>query len=44
MAELLTHVGKISHKEALTKSNKGFERFKTQQRVTENEYSLKEIE
>jgi hypothetical protein len=42
--ELLTHAGKISHEKALQKSEAEFEKFKTGQRISEKEQSLKEIE
>jgi hypothetical protein len=42
--ELLTHAGKISHEKALEKSSAEFEKYKTAQRATEIEQSLKEIE
>jgi hypothetical protein len=42
--ELLTHAGKISHEKALRKSEAEFEKFKTGQRISEKEQSLKEIE
>ncbi len=42
--ELLTHAGEISHKMALEKSNLEYNKYKEQQRITEYEQSLKEIE
>jgi hypothetical protein len=42
--ELLTHAGKISHEKAVQKSEAEFEKFKTGQRISEKEQSLKEIE
>jgi hypothetical protein len=42
--ELLTHAGKISHEEAMEKSNVEFEKYKLAQKITEKEQSLKEIE
>ncbi len=42
--ELLTHAGKISHKEALEKSNIEYEKYNEQQKQIEKENSLKEIE
>lgn len=42
--ELLTHAGKISHKKALEKSGKEYEKFKQQQKAIEKEASLKELE
>ena len=42
--EILTHAGKISHQEALEKSETELEKFRQQQRVIEKEQSLKEIE
>ncbi len=42
--ELLTHAGKISHKMALEKSGEEYVKFKKQQKVTEKEASLKELE
>lgn len=42
--ELLTHAGKISHKMALEKSGKEYEKFKQQQKAIEKEASLKELE
>jgi len=41
---LLTHYGKISHALAKAKSEKEFEKFKTEQRKIEKEESLKELE
>ena len=42
--ELLTHAGKISHEIALGKSAEEFEKYKLEQKKTEREQSLKEIE
>ncbi len=42
--ELLTHAGKISHEKALQKSGDEFEKYKLEQKKTEKEQSLKEIE
>ena len=42
--ELLTHAGKISHEQAMEKSNEEFEKYKLAQKVMEKEQSLKEIE
>lgn len=42
--ELLTHAGKISHKKAVGKSAEEYSKFKTQQKITQKEQSLKEIE
>jgi len=42
--ELLIHAGKISHKMALEKSGKEYEKFKQQQKAIEKEASLKELE
>jgi hypothetical protein len=42
--ELLTHAGKISHEMALKKSSAEFEKYKQEQRKSEKEQSLKEIE
>jgi hypothetical protein len=42
--ELLTHAGKISHEQAMEKSNEEFEKYKLAQKATEKEQSLKEIE
>lgn len=42
--ELLTHAGKISHKEALEKSHQEFEKFQEEQRKIEKIESLKELE
>ena len=42
--ELLTHAGKISHKEAVNKSSKEYEKYKEQQKQIERENSLKELE
>ena len=42
--ELLTHAGKISHEEALQKSNDEYERYKESQKLIQKEESLKEIE
>lgn len=42
--ELLTHAGGISHKMALEKSEKEYEKFKQQQKNIEKEASLKELE
>lgn len=41
---MLTHAGEISHKMALDKSAKEFEKFKKQRKVLEKGASLKEIE
>lgn len=42
--ELLTHAGNISHQIALEKSAKEYKKYKEQQKATEKEQSLKEIE
>ena len=42
--ELLNHAGKISHEMALEKSGEEFEKYKLEQKKTEREQSLKEIE
>ena len=42
--ELLNHAGKISHENALKKSNEEYQKFKLAQQVIEKEQSLKEIE
>ncbi len=42
--ELLTHAGKISHKMAVEKSAKEYEKYKLQEKAIEKEQSLKEIE
>ena len=42
--ELLTRAGKISHKMALNKSGKEYEKYKLAQKAIEKEQSLKEIE
>lgn len=42
--ELLTHAGKISHKMAVDKSSKEYEKYKLQQKAIEKEQSLKDIE
>ncbi|MGD9928743.1 MAG: RhuM family protein [Mangrovibacterium sp.] len=42
--ELLTHAGKISHKMALSKSGKEYEKFRDEIKAIENENSLKELE
>ena len=42
--ELLTHAGKISRKMALEKSGEEYEKYKQQQKATEKEASLKELE
>lgn len=42
--ELLTHAGDISHQIALEKSAKEYQKYKEQQKATEKEQSLKEIE
>jgi len=42
--ELLTHAGKISHKKALEKSGKEYEKFKQRHKALEKEASLKELE
>ncbi len=42
--ELLTHAGKISHEQALQKSNTEFEKYKEVKQLAEKEESLKEIE
>jgi hypothetical protein len=42
--ELLTHAGKISHDNALEKSEKEFEKYNIAQKTIEKELSLKEIE
>ena len=42
--ELLTHAGKISHKQALNKSAEEYEKYKEQQKQIEKENSLKELE
>lgn len=42
--ELLTHAGKISHKMAVNKSGKEYEKYKLTQKAIEKEQSLKEIE
>ena len=42
--ELITHAGKISHQEALEKSDTEYRKFKAEQRKLEQEQSLREIE
>lgn len=42
--EILTHAGTISHQMALDKSEKEFQKFKIEQKTTEQEQSMKEIE
>ncbi len=42
--ELLTHAGKISHKQALNKSAEEYQKYKEQQKKIEKENSLKELE
>ncbi len=42
--ELLTHAGKISHEQALEKSNQEFEKYQLAQKTIEKELSLKELE
>jgi len=42
--ELLSHAGKISHEEALEKSNEEYQKYKIAQKTFEKEQSLKEIE
>ncbi len=42
--ELLNHAGIISHDKAVEKSNEEYQKYKTTQKVTEVEESLKEIE
>lgn len=42
--ELLSHAGKISHKMALEKSEKEYEKYRLVQKEIEKEQSLKEIE
>jgi len=42
--ELLSHAGKISHEEALEKSNEEYQKYKIAQKTIEKEQSLKEIE
>src|SRR5690625_3834824 len=42
--ELLMHAGKISHKMAIEKSGKEYEKYKEQQKAIEKEASLKELE
>jgi hypothetical protein len=42
--ELLTHIGKISHKIALEKSKIEFDRYKLKQKEIEKVESLKELE
>lgn len=42
--ELLTHAGKISHKMALSKSGKEYEKFRDEIKTIEKENSLKELE
>lgn len=42
--ELLTHAGNISHKMAVSKSGKEYEKFKAQQKELEKAQSLKELE
>jgi len=42
--ELLTHAGKISHKMALEKSNKEYQKYKETLKQIEKENSLKELE
>ena len=42
--ELLNHAGKISHEMALEKSGEEFEKYKLEQKKTDREQSLKEIE
>lgn len=42
--ELLTHAGKISHKQALNKSTEEYQKYKEQQKQIEKENSLKELE
>lgn len=42
--ELLTHAGKVSHENALTKSGAEFEKYRITQKEIEKEQSIKEIE
>ena len=42
--ELLTHAGKITHESAFKKSNEEFEKYKSAEKETQKELSLKEIE
>jgi len=42
--ELLSHAGKISHEEALEKSDEEYQKYKNAQKTIEKEQSLKEIE
>jgi len=42
--ELLTHAGKISHKQALNKSTEEYKKYKKEQKHLEKENSLKELE
>jgi hypothetical protein len=42
--ELLTHVGSISHKKALEKSNKEYSKYKTGLKKIQKEQNLKELE
>ncbi len=42
--ELLDHAGKISHKQALEKAGKEYQKYKEQMRLIEKEESLKELE
>ncbi|MFK5947618.1 MAG: RhuM family protein [Methylococcales bacterium] len=42
--ELLSHAGKISHQQALDKSNEAYQQYKQEQKQIEQEMSLKEIE
>ena len=42
--EILTHAGTISHQMALDKSEEEFQKFKIEQKTTEQEQSMKEIE
>lgn len=41
---MLTHAGKVSHKNALEKSGEEYEKFIQQQKASEKEASLKELE
>jgi len=42
--DLLTHAGKVSHQKALEKSGEEYEKFMQQQKASEKEASLKELE
>ncbi len=42
--ELLNHAGKISHENALKKTNEEYQKYKLAQQMLEKEQSLKEIE